>query len=151
MRKIALFAFAALLSLASHGSLVAQSSMSSTVLFSEPGFPAADSAAPSPQQVAAMLPGAQTANADQLATALASSATHLFVLPYGSAFPEASWSAVKQFLDRGGNLLVLGGRPFTRAAYRDSTGWHLRDYSVRFIRPLMIDQYQETPGSDRLP
>jgi hypothetical protein len=150
MRKIALFAFAALLSLVSHGSLVAQSSMSSTVLFSEPGFPAADSAAPSPQQVAAMLPGAQTANADQLATALASSATHLFVLPYGSAFPEASWSAVKQFLDRGGNLLVLGGRPFTRAAYRDSTGWHLRDYSVRFIRPLMIDQYQETPGSDRL-
>ena len=26
--------------------------------------------------------------------------------------------------------------------------WHLRPYSVRFIRPLMIDQYQETPGSD---
>ncbi len=26
----------------------------------------------------------------------------------------------------------------------------LRDYSVRFIRPLMIDQYQETPGSDGL-
>ena len=56
----------------------------------------------------------------------------------------------KAFLDRGGNLLVLGGRPFTRAAYRDSGGWHLRDYSVRFIRPLMIDQYQETPGSDGL-
>ncbi len=40
--------------------------------------------------------------------------------------------------------------PFTRAGYRDSSGWHLRDYSVRFIRPLMIDQYQETPGSDGL-
>jgi hypothetical protein len=72
------------------------------------------------------------------------------VLPYGSAFPEESWPAIKSFLDRGGNLLVLGGMPFTRAAYRDAQGWHLRDYSVRFIRPLMIDQYQETPGSDGL-
>src|SRR5258707_6729982 len=97
-----------------------------------------------------MLPGEQAASADQLATALASPATRVFVLPYGSAFPEAAWPAIEQFLRRGGNLLVLGGRPFTRAAYRDSTGWHLRDYSVRFIRPLMIDQYQETSRSDGL-
>ena len=46
--------------------------------------------------------------------------------------------------------MVVGGRPFTRAAYHDGTGWHLRDYSVRFIRPLMIDEYQVTPGSDGL-
>lgn len=45
---------------------------------------------------------------------------------------------------------MLGGRPFTRAAYRDATGWKLRDYSVRFIRQLRIDQYQETPGSQGL-
>jgi hypothetical protein len=148
MRKIALFAFAALLSLVSHAALQAQGTVSTTVVFSEPGFPAADSATPSPQHVAAILADAQSANADQLAPLLASPATRLFVLPYGSAFPEESWPAIKQFLDHGGNLLVLGGRPFTRAAYRDSSGWHLRDYSVRFIRPLMIDQYQETPGSD---
>src|SRR5262249_32420373 len=40
--------------------------------------------------------------------------------------------------------------PFTRSAYRDSSGWHLRDYNVRFARALMIDQYQTTPGSDGL-
>jgi hypothetical protein len=45
---------------------------------------------------------------------------------------------------------VIGGRPFTRAAYRDGGAWKLRDYSVRYTRPLMIDQYQETPGSDDL-
>jgi hypothetical protein len=84
---------------------------------------------------------------DALSRALASPA-RLLVLPYGSVFPEEAWPAIKQFLDRGGNLLVLGGMPFTRAAYRDHGEWHLRDYSVRFIRPLMIDQYQETPGSD---
>ena len=90
------------------------------------------------------------ANANQLAAALASPSAHLLVLPCGSAFPEDAWPAIKGFLDRGGNLLVLGGMPFTRAAYRDRGDWHLRDYSVRFIRPLMIDQYQETPGSEGL-
>ena len=88
--------------------------------------------------------------ADHLQEALTSSSSRLLVLPYGSVFPEGSWFAIKHFLDAGGDLLVLGGRPFTRAAYKDSQGWHLRDYSVRFIRPLMIDQYQETPGSGGL-
>lgn len=118
------------------------------VVFSEPGFPSADSAGPSAQQVAAMLPGAQTAGVDQLSKLLAQSSTGLLVLPYGSAFPEESWPAIKVYLDRGGNLLVLGGRPFTRAAYVDHGTWTLREYSVRCIRPLMIDQYQETPGSE---
>lgn len=117
-------------------------------MFGEAGFPAADSSAPSPQQLAAMLPRAQAVGTDQLGSALAEA--RLLVLPYGSAFPEEAWPAIKQFLDRGGNLLVLGGMPFTRAAYRDHGEWHLREYNVRFIRPLMIDQYQETPGSDGL-
>ena len=147
MRKAIVFAVFALFSLVSQAALVAQSGMSAAVVFSEPGFPAADSAGPSLQQLTTMLPGAQTASADQLSAALAAPATRLLVLPYGSAFPEETWPAIKQFLDRGGNLLVLGGMPFTRSAYRDHDGWHLREYSVRFIRPLMIDQYQETPGS----
>jgi len=121
---------------------------SGVVVFGEAGFPAADSSAPSPQQLAAMLPRAQAVGRDQLGSALAQA--RLLVLPYGSAFPEEAWPAIKQFLDRGGNLLVLGGMPFTRAAYRDHGEWHLREYSVRFIRPLMIDQYQETSGSEGL-
>ena len=125
-----------------------QVSMSATVVFSEPQFPAADSAGASSQQLAAALPGAQFADADHLQSALAVPSVRLLVLPNGSAFPEDAFSAMKQFLDRGGNLLVLGGMPFTRAAYRDHAEWRLRDYSVRFIRPLMIDQYQQTPGSD---
>ena len=136
--------------LATPALLVAQSDMSSVVVFSEQGFPAADSASPSPQQMAAALPGSQSVGADQLSAALAAPSAHLLVLPYGSSFPEEAWPSIKHFLDHGGNLLVLGGKPFTRAAYRDHGTWHLRDYSVRFIRPLMIDQYQETPGSDGL-
>ncbi len=123
--------------------------MSGTVVFSEAGFPASDSAAPS-GQMASMVTGAQTATAEQLPALLRSPETRLLVLPYGSSFPEAAWPEIERYLQRGGNLLAIGGRPFTRAAYRDGGGWHLRDYSVRFTRALMIDQYQSTPGSEGL-
>ena len=122
---------------------------SGAVVFSEPGFPVADSSA-SPAQISGLLRGAQTVSAEQLPPALRSPDTHLLVMPYGSAFPEAAWAGIEQYLQRGGNLLVIGGRPFTRSAYRDGNGWHLREYSVRFTRALMIDQYQATPGSDGL-
>jgi len=129
--------------------LFAQGS-NAVVMFNDAGFPAADSAAPSLQQLQALLPKAQPASVEQLNTLLSAPTTRLLVLPYGSAFPEEAWPEIRQFLDRGGNLLVLGGRPFTRAAHHDTAGWHLREYSVRFIRSLMIDQYQPTPASDGL-
>ncbi|HTQ97196.1 MAG TPA: beta-galactosidase [Candidatus Acidoferrum sp.] len=120
---------------------------STTVIWSEPGLPTADSASPSPAQLAEIFPRAHLVSAEQLAAALADPQTRLLVLPQGSAIPEASFSAISDYLHRGGNLLVLGGRPFTRSAYRDGSGWHLRDYSLRFTRTLQIDQYQTTPGS----
>jgi hypothetical protein len=129
---------------------LAQEAATSTIVFSEAGFPAQDSATPSSEQLEKLFPGAKKAGADQLSEAISSSSARLLVLPYGSAFPEQSWPAIQHFLNHGGNLLVLGGMPFTRAAYRSADGWHLRDYSVRFARPLMIDQYQETPGSEAL-
>jgi hypothetical protein len=120
---------------------------SDVVAFSEPGFPAADSASPSPQRLQALLPGVRLAASRRLEALLGDAATRLLVLPYGSAFPEQAWPAIERFLRRGGDLLVLGGRPFSRAAYHDASGWRLRDSNVRFMRPLLIDQYQSTPGS----
>jgi hypothetical protein len=123
---------------------------SAVVILAEPGFPAVDSAVASPEQVAGWVPGAQLASVEQLRQLLNSPATALLILPYGSAFPEEVWPDIHQFLQRGGNLVVLGGQPFTRAAYRDHGSWKLREYSVRYIRPLMIDQYQTTSGSEGL-
>lgn len=116
----------------------------------QPGLPTADSTPPSDAQLAQLLPGAERVNVDGLPARLGKSPPKLLVLPYGSAFPEQAWPAVRGFLQRGGNLLAVGGRPFTRAAFRDETGWHLRPYGVRFARALRIDQYQATPGSDGL-
>jgi len=130
--------------------VVSPAQTASTLVFQESGFPTADSAASASAQLASLLPGAQGVSAEQLDTGLRANTTRLLVLPYGSAFPEASWPAIQAFLERGGDLLVIGGRPFTRSVFRDITGWHLRDYSVRFTRALMIDQYQSTPGSEGL-
>ena len=129
-------------------SLLTAQSFSSAIVLSEPGFPSADSAGPPAGALEAALPGARFVAAEQLGVQLESASAKLLVLPNGSAFPEAAWESLFQFLQRGGNLLVLGGRPFTRAAYRDASGWELREYGVRFTRALMIDQYQETPASD---
>src|SRR5450755_612183 len=129
---------------------LAAESFSGVIVLNEPGIPSADSASPSSAQMEALLPGASFVSAEHLASELKNSGSRLLVLPNGSAFPEQAWPDIYGFLQRGGNLLVLGGRPFTRAAYRDGSGWKLRDYSVRFTRPLMIDQYQTTPGSEGL-
>jgi hypothetical protein len=120
---------------------------SDVVVWTEPGFPAAEGSMASRDQLSNALTGARFSPTDQLAIQLAAADTRLLVLPQGSVVPEAAWPAIESYLRRGGNLLALGGRPFTRAAYHDDKGWHLRDYSVRFIRPLLIDQYQPTPGS----
>jgi hypothetical protein len=146
-----LFAFVIMASFFLGGNpLLSAQDLSEIVVFSEPSFPAADSGAPSPQKLETLFHGSKLVSADQLGKALGSPSTRLLALSYGSAFPENTWQAIKSFLDRGGNLLVLGGRPFTRAAFREGGSWRLRDYSVRFIQPLMIDQYQETPGSGGL-
>lgn len=129
---------------------VAVPSSKSVVAFYEPGFPAADTASVSLEQLRLALPDAAFVSTGELHEKLLDTSTRVLVLPYGSAFPESAWSDIYAFLQRGGNLLVLGGRPFTRSAFHDSSGWHLRDYSVRFIRPLMIDQYQQTPGSGEM-
>src|SRR5260370_10735433 len=122
------------------------SAQSGTVIFRETGFPAPDSTPAPDALLQHVLPDAQLASTSELKDCLNSA--KLLVLPYGSAFPEDAWPEIYGYLQRGGNLLVIGGRPFTRAAYRDGSTWKLRDYSVRYTRPLMMDQYQDTPGSD---
>jgi hypothetical protein len=124
-----------------------QQEVSPVVVLRDTGLPSEDSPVFPQSQLEKAIPGARFASADRLSSALGDSGTRLLVLPYGSTFPEENWPAISDFLQQGGNLLVLGGRPFTRAAYHNDSGWHLRDYSVRFIRQLSMDQFQTTPGS----
>src|ERR1700743_1396522 len=96
---------------------------SHTVVFSEPGFPSADSLSVSETSLHTVFADAEFAKTSQLAAALEKPETDLLVMPYGSAYPETAWQAILRYLDRGGNLLALGGKPFTRAAYATGSGW----------------------------
>ena len=125
-------------------------SFAATVVFWQPGFPAADSPAPNEAGLRAAFAGAEFADVGQLPQALAAADTELLVLPYGSAWPEADWDAILNYLDRGGNLIVLGGKPFSRAAYEDVGGWRMRGESTAQLLELFIDGYQQTPGSNEL-
>lgn len=121
-----------------------------TLVFFEQGFPAADTAPPTLNALKSGLTKATFADSATLPRLLASRSTRLLVLPFGSAYPESCWPDILRFLDRGGDLLVLGGKPFTRAAFRDPSGWHLRVDSVAAPLELFISDYQTTPGSDGL-
>ncbi len=127
--------------------LVSAPCFAKTVVYWQAGFPAADSPAPDEAGLRAGFAGAEFADAAGLGAALAQKDTDLLVLPYGSAWPEAEWSAILEYLDRGGNLIVVGGKPFTRAAYEEGGAWHLRTASVAQSLELFIHDYQETPGA----
>src|SRR5271170_7952176 len=127
------------------GATAAAQAAEHAVVFYEPGFPSPDSVQVSEAQLHAGFAGAGFTGAAQLPSALADA--DLLVLPFGSAYPEVDWKSILEYLDRGGNLLVLGGKPFTRGAYRDASGWHLRAPSVAASLELLIHDYQETPGS----
>jgi hypothetical protein len=122
---------------------------SETVLFEEPGFPTADSGALSLTALQSGFAGAQVVNAQGLPAALKDPQTRLLVMPYGSAYPEEAWPAILAFLDRGGNLIVLGGKPFTRPV-RHSDGWRLMAPANGAAALMRIDGYQQTPGSKSL-
>jgi len=117
------------------------------VVFWEEGFPTADSAAPARADFVAAIPDSIFVSSEQLAEALARAETRLLVLPFGSAFPEENWQSIFAFLERGGNLLVVGGQPFTHPGYRDGKIWKLRASTLAFAKKLFINEYSSTPGS----
>jgi aryl-phospho-beta-D-glucosidase BglC (GH1 family) len=90
-----------------------------------------------------------------MAALLASPDAKLLVMPYGSAFPEEAWPAIYAYLQRGGNLLTLGGRPFSEPAYRacdskNTCAWKLRYPRNAWAKALYINDYTESPGSKGL-
>lgn len=148
MRGIMLRAM--VLALAAGMAAASAAGQSGTVLFWQAGFPTADTSAVSLDALQRGFAGARVVDAAGLKSTLESTQTRLLVMPYGSAYPADQWNDIRAFLERGGNLIVLGGRPFTRAADLSSGAWSLRGYDVTESQELRIDDYQETPGSEGL-
>jgi hypothetical protein len=84
-------------------------------LFRAPGFPTADAPFIDDATLATALVGLSVEtleSPDALASRLKRADHDLLVLSYGSAFPLEAWTAMRDFVKRGGGLVVLGGAPF---------------------------------------
>jgi hypothetical protein len=110
------------------------------VLFAEPGFPAVDVALPLPD-----FPGAvQVQTVAGLDSALAAPGAVL-VWRHGSAFPAEAWPAIERFLERGGNLLYLGGEAFTRPVTGGPGSRVVGARTIAFLRALRLNQSYRIP------
>jgi len=122
------------------------------VFFAE-GFPAADAPAPSKATLENALARAAASgsalraewaqNIGSLVSQLQDDSTSLLVLPYGSAFPVDAWPQIKNFLGRGGNLLVLGGAPFHQPVRFDNGKWVIGFRQPTFANQLLIGPAEE--------
>ncbi len=64
----------------------------------------------------------------------------LLVLPYGSAFPKAGWEDLFNYLKNGGNLLVLGGRPFEVPVKLVGKKWEAEVPQTAYYQSINIEQ-----------
>lgn len=72
----------------------------------------------------------------------------LLIWPYGSAINEKVFEDILIFLQRGGNIIVAGGRPFSSEVEETSEGYKLMQITSRFTKQLNIFDAQVVPTED---
>jgi hypothetical protein len=145
------------LALALAGALVAGAAAAvppHVVVFDEPGFPVVDSVAVPREVLDTALDGIDLDFVD-LDALLAPDGgllaeADLFVLPHGSAFPADAWPAIRRYLQGGGNLLTLGGRPLFVPVLRDPETGAFRPGEAQstYWRLLAAVDAAEVPHAD---
>ncbi|MCL1893065.1 MAG: glycoside hydrolase family 5 protein [Holophagaceae bacterium] len=120
------------------------------VVFFADGFPAIDTPAPSKTTLEHALRDSKPAlkaswatDINSLVAEMSDSSCSLLVLPYGSAFPVEAWPSIKNFLGRGGNLLVIGGAPFHQPVRYEKGRWVLGFRQPTFANQLLIGPAEE--------
>ena len=122
------------------------------VVFWEQGFPVVESQPVARATLEHALRDLQPvfSDANTLPSELkAPNAPDLLILPYGSAFPVEAWSAIFGYLRGGGNLLVLGGRPFRVPVAMSNGSFHQAAPQDTFSRPLAILHTYQVPQQDQ--
>lgn len=132
---------------------LAASAEARVVVFQQPGFPTLDSAAVSREALAAALAGRDLAFADldALRARGALDGVELLVLPHGSAFPADAWGALRAYLEAGGNLLAIGGRPLFVPVWRRDGAFQAGPAQNGYWRLLAALDAVELPGEADAP
>ena len=119
-------------------------------LFRAPGFPTADAPAIDDATLATALAGLPVetlGSPDALASRLKRTDHDVLVLPYGSAFPLEAWSAIRDFVKRGGGLVVLGGAPFHQPVRQEKAGESTR-YVLGPRQPTYAHEFLIGPSDE---
>jgi hypothetical protein len=90
----------------------------------------------------------QFAGVDALRSPATLADADLLVLPYGSAFPADCWEAIHAYLQGGGNLLNLGGRPLVVPVVSEQGKFVQRSPRNAYSRALGIWHTYEVPQKD---
>jgi hypothetical protein len=117
------------------------------VVFWQPGFPTVDSQPVPRATLQRALDGMhpEFAGIAAIRAPQALLSADLLVLPYGSAFPADAWPAITQYLAAGGNLLVLGGRPFLVPVRASASGFTQEFAQDTYARALGFPHSYEIP------
>ena len=118
------------------------------VLFTEPNFPTVGSSVlPLPALKKALSSAGPVVSfgLDRFSE-LHPNQVDLLVLPYGSAFPRDGWENLFNYLKRGGNLLVFGGRPFEVPVRLKDKKWEAEDPQTAYHQTLNIEQINAVPA-----
>jgi hypothetical protein len=117
------------------------------VVFWQGGFPTLEGQ-PVPQEtLRKALDGFQPefANLDELKEQETLRDAELLVLPYGSAFPADAWTVVLKYLQTGGNLLVIGGRPLTIPVQKEAGQFVAGQAETAYSREIGVEHTYEAP------
>jgi hypothetical protein len=112
------------------------------IVFWEGGFPEVDGCSIDRNVLQAALErfDVRYLSEPQLIDQLQAQHCDLLITPYGSAFPKRAWPAVIKYLRAGGNLLNLGGVPFSVPVTRAGSEWQTENHQTAYHKKLGITQ-----------
>ena len=111
-------------------------------IFYEPSFPPADGMAVGRQTLQDALQDfdSEFLGVEELTKRLSTTHFDLFLNPYGSTFPKEAFDRISGFLADGGNLVNLGGAPFSLPVDRVASGWRVEPRQTSYHQRLGITQ-----------
>ena len=114
----------------------------SAIVFLDEGFPEVDGCSVDRKMLQAALEPFDVSylSEPQLIDQLRAERCDLLITPYGSAFPKRAWPAILKYLRDGGNLLNLGGVPFSVPVKRAGPQWQTEDQQTAYHKKLGITQ-----------
>ncbi len=140
---LSLIAIAAAIFSPLNAQAIAPGDPTTIIVVHEPGFPSAETAKLTMEDVEKVMANAGTYTVRELSFSdmqsdMPDPGSSLVIWPYGSAMSDAGWSALLPYIQAGGNLLVPGGRAFSMDVLKAEANYQMKGLTNRFLEELNI-------------